>query len=256
MASAANSKVKNNKNDTPDTSFVVQSDEELAKLLEESKAKNTNRSTDTSMRRLRAYLAFMKMDSPEDLPYVDLPKAIEGFYTSVRTKKNGELYQTGSFKVLRAGLNRWFKAHREIDIVADPNFNHANTMFDSVQSKAKKIGKGVVKSTQVISEDDLQLVSQYFLQDHVTRPNPKVLQQCVLFYIMYFFCRRGQENLYEMTKKHFDLGVEPDGTRFIYQAIDEKDKNHNFKDTTPTNQVRMYEDTGNNVTNNKKSKYI
>ena len=149
--------------------------------------------------------------------------------------------------MLRAGLNRWFKANREIDIVGDASFNIANTMFDSIQCKAKTIGKGVVKSTQVVTDEDLQLISTYLLVDHTKQPNPKVLQQCVLFYIMYFFCRRGQENLYEMTVDHFDLAVEPDGTRYIYQAIDEKDKNHTHKDTGETNQARMYEDPGKEI---------
>ena len=38
--------------------------------------------------------------------------------------------------------------HKDIDVVADPAFSRANMMFDSVQVKAKKLGKGVVKSTE------------------------------------------------------------------------------------------------------------
>ena len=47
-----------------------------------------------------------------------------------------------------------------------------------------------------------------------------------------------------MEKDQFQMNVEPDGTRYIFQAIDEKDKNHSAKDTSPTNQARMYESRG------------
>ena len=40
------------------------------------------------------------------------------------------------------------------------------------------------------------------------------------------------------------MGKDPDNRRFIYQAIDEGDKNHNEKDTTATNQARIYEVPG------------
>ena len=163
----------------------------------------------------------------------------------MRTKKNGELYQTSSFKVLQAGLNRWFKVNKHLDIVADSRFGHVNLVFDSVQEKAKKSGKGVTKSTIVISNNDLIKISSYFQVDHTRCPNPKVLQQTVLFYILYYFCRRRQENLYSMKQNTFEIEVEPDGTRYIYQAVDEKDKNHSSKDMSPTNQARMYEDPGN-----------
>ena len=120
----------------------------------------------------------------------------------------------------------------------------ANMAFDGIQVKAKAKGKGATKSTKVITDDDLERISDYLMADHTTKPNPKVLQHCVQFYIMYFFCRHGQENLYVMTKFHFDVDHEPDGTRFVYQAIDEKDKNHGVKDTKETNQARMYDDPG------------
>ena len=39
----------------------------------------------------------------------------------------------------------------------------------------------------MISEEDLNKISGYFNVDHTRKPDPKVLQQCVLFYILYFF---------------------------------------------------------------------
>ena len=56
--------------------------------------------------------------------------------------------------------------------------------------------------------------------------NPKGLQQQVIFNIIYFFCRRGRENLYSMIQDTFKIIVELDGTEFIVHANDELDKNH------------------------------
>ena len=87
-------------------------------------------------------------------------------------------------------------------------------------------------------------MSKYFNVDHMLKPEPKILQHTVQFFLMYFFCRRGQENIYEMTKDHFKIVVEPKGDEYVVQAVDEKDKNHGVKDTELNNQARMYGDTG------------
>ena len=47
-------------------------------------------------------------------------------------------YQIGSFKVLRAGLNCYFKDEKGIDIVNDPEFMKANVIFESVPSSSKE----------------------------------------------------------------------------------------------------------------------
>ena len=233
--------MENSQNET----FVETTEEELHSLLEDSKSKNTNRSTKTSLTRFKAFLQLRKLPDVEDLDVDQLPQILTKFYTDVRTKKTGEQYQTGSFKVLRAGLNRYFKLNKGIDIVSDEKFMRANMVFDGVQVKAKKQGKGVTRSTHHISPEDLSKIGTYFAVDHMNEPQPRVLQHAVQFFIMYFFCRRGQENLYEMTKDYFKVVVEPDGTEYVIQSKDEKDKNHGVKDTEIANQAKMYSDPGN-----------
>ena len=115
-------------------------------------------------------------------------------------------------------------------------------MFNGVQVKAKKEGKGVVRSTPHISDTDLIKIGIYFDVDHMKEPKPYILQHTVQFYLMYFFCRRGQENLYDLTKDHFKVITEPDGTQYVIQSIDEKDKNHGVNETQLANQGKMYAD--------------
>ena len=43
-----------------------------------------------------------------------------------------------------------------------------------------------------------------------------------------------------MKKNHFKLCVDNDGTEFVIQNLDEKDKNHGIKDTEIANQGKMY----------------
>ena len=87
MAEAASSNVKKKTKEHVDNSFVIQSEEELAQLLQESKAKNTNRSTNTAMRRFRAYLEFMNLDPPEEIADVDLLKILNASIPAFAQKR-------------------------------------------------------------------------------------------------------------------------------------------------------------------------
>ena len=227
--------------------FVNTTEEEIEQLLVDSKAKNTNRSTQSSVRRLNAFLKLRELPQLEDLDDNELPSVLLKFYTDVRKIKEGEQYQTSSFKVLRAGLNRYFKVERNIDIVADERFLKTNLVFDGMQVKAKKEGKGTVHSTPHISDTDLIKIGHYFNVDHVTSPDPYILQHTVQFYLMYFFCRRGQENLYDMTKDHFELITENTGEQYVVQKLDEKDKNHGVQQTELANQGKMYSDASESI---------
>ena len=47
-----------------------------------------------------------------------------------------------------------------------------------------------------------------------------------------------------MTVNQFRIVVNPDGTKYVEQNIDEKDKNHGVNDTELANQAKMYEQPG------------
>ncbi len=62
---------------------------------------------------------------------------------------------------------------------------------------------------------------------------------------MYFFVRRGRENLYQMTTDWFAVKIDPStNTKYIEQVKDELDKNYSPKDTTISNKGKMYENPG------------
>ena len=162
--------------------FVETTEEELDELRKGSKSKNTNRSTNTSLNRFRNFLCVRQLPDLDELQSENLPGILCKFYTDVRTKKSGKQYQTGSFEVLRAGLNRHFKIEKGVDIVNDPQFMKANLIFESVQVRAKKSGKGHTKSTPHISQEDLVKIGNYLNVDHVANPQSRVLQHAVHFF--------------------------------------------------------------------------
>ena len=119
------------------------------------------------------------------------------------------------------GLNRYFNLARNIDIVSDKCFMRCNLVFEGVQVKGKEEGRGVVHSTPHIADTDLIKIGMYFDVGHMKEPKPYILQHTVQFYLMYFFCRRGQENLYDLTKDHFKVIAEPEGTQYVIQMANQ-----------------------------------
>ena len=76
-----------------------------------------------------------------------------------------------------------------------------------------------------LEEDDLRKLYSGF---DVTKPVS--LRRKVQFDIMFFLCRRGRENLRDMTRDHFVVDKTSSGRKCIRQVTDEHDKNHSFQD--------------------------
>ena len=222
--------------------FKTKTVDEIQQLLDGKEKKNTQKSTKSAIKQLRQFLHEKNWPDVTDISNECVPEILFEFYCSIRPK-NSEKYAIQSLKCIRAALNRWFKTEREIDIIKDPGFVRTNEMFKGVLVDAKKNGKPK-KSTPKISQIDLEKIGEYFQHDYMNDPQPKKLQQNMIFFILYFFCRRGCENLYSMTTETFQLVTEYDGTQYVKQALDEVDKNHG-PDDTPSNDGRMYEIPGN-----------
>ena len=56
-----------------------------------------------------------------------------------------------------------------------------------------------------------------------------------------------------MTLQYFDIGVDPDGTEYIFQAVDEADKNHSWDDSEQTNAAKMYKNRDKYIIKNVKN---
>ncbi len=195
--------------------FASLSVEESSEIDEFRDSNNTKKSTKQWINVLTDYLAEKGLDNLENIGDDRLDAILETFYKEVRmnpTSASGKskantnkplMYANSSLKVMRAGINRYIQDIRGIDIVADPRFVKSNKSFKSVLSKGKAEGRGCVKHYGPIPDVDLEKMNA-FLNDPANQC-PRILQRKVLFDIMYFLCRRGRENLRDMTKDTFKV---------------------------------------------------
>ena len=101
-------------------------------------------------------------------------------------------------------------------------------------------GFGRVDHHRPISKEDLEKIQSCY---NPSSPDPKSLQQVVWFNLMFHLIRRGRENLRLLTKQTFAVQADATGKKYVYQALDELDKNHRGKDQPDDSpgEGRMYE---------------
>ena len=160
----------------------------------------TQKATRSAVGKLKKYLKVKGLPNLKAIKSdTELPQILLNFYVEIKPK-NDNHYAVQSLKCIRAALNRYFKVERGIDIIKDPQFIRPNEMFRGVCVQSKKQGKGAKKPTPKISPRDLIKIGEYFNHDYMNSPDPKKLQQNLLFFVIYYFCRWGCENLYDMKK--------------------------------------------------------
>ena len=123
-------------------------------------------------------------------------------------------------------------------------------MFHGVSSLTRRKGLTHTKSFLVIEDEDLRKLGTYFhqkLEESSPVDMPK-LQKAVQFHLMFHTCRRGRENLHEMTKDTYKIFTDISGKEFIQQHQDEADKNHCEDSTELANEGTMFTKPGKFVT--------
>ena len=158
-----------------------------------------------------ANVADRNPDSPEvvwllKLSIPEIESLLSDFYSAC-IKKDGTCYKISGFKSIRYGISKFFESRRgDFDIVHSLDFKKSNIMFTSRVVELKRQGFGGVNHYPEIEDNDLsKLYSAWDLD------TPQGLLDKVQFDIMFYLCRRGQENLREMKKDHFALGKFGDG---------------------------------------------
>ena len=126
--------------------------------------------------------------------------------------------------------------------ISESDFQSSENMFKAVTCDLKRKGFGRVDHHPPLGEHDLK--SLYSGKTVFYLGSPCGLQQKVWFEIMYYLCRRGRENLRQMSKDTFQIATDDSGRRFVYQVIDELDKNHRENCKASVTEGRMYEVVG------------
>lgn len=173
-------------------------------ILTDRNKKNTQNATKLWKNLIDQYILEKELGANlEAIEDDKLPELLEQFYADIRTKKDHDRYKNSSLRAIRAGINRFIKESRSIDIIADKRFIRANELFKGVAKQNKQAGKGTVNHKSPILSEDLEKLQDYFSK--YMQPNATVLQRCVLFNLMFFLCRRGRENLTTMKRDTFEV---------------------------------------------------
>ena len=236
--------------------FKTSSKEDRDNILEQKDPVNTKKSTRLWMNCFSDYLKQKSLPSADAIDLDELPNILETFYTEVQKKPKGrgkenfgdssdeDIYKNTTMRTLRAALARFYRDSKGIDIISNEKFIRCNAIFTGIQ-KINKKGLGTVNRKQAINEYDIGQLMEYFRVSIVADLNPKTLQDIAIFYILYYMCRRGREHLRSMKQYTYAVTTDvTDGRKYIYQAIDEYDKNHNESDTYIANEGRIYEIQG------------
>ena len=235
--------------------FKSITEDQIQSILDEKDPLNTKKSTKLWISCFSDYLEAKNYPKVEDVSTEDLLKILETFYTEVQKKhKSGDkentdissTYKNTTMRTIRAAIARFYREKRGIDIISNEHFIRANAVFTALQKINKKKGLGVVDRKVAMNEYDVQQLMEYFRTQIICDLNPRNLQNIVIFYILYYMCRLGRENLREMKQYTYAISTDlaDNNRKFIYQAVDEYDKNHNESDTTIANEGRIYEITG------------
>ena len=148
------------------------------------------------------------------------------FFASVRSR-NGESLKTSSLSSMKYGITKYLKEQCKIDFQTDIEFSSSRDVYKAVVTDLKKKGFGSVEHKPPISDEDLQKL--YNPENVVFNINsPCGLQKKVWFDLMFYLCRRGRENQRQMTKSTFAVSKDSHGLEFVYQSVDEADKNHRY----------------------------
>ena len=226
--------------------FKQLTNEEIQQLVEAKDSENTRRATKNAV---ATFLAFCNEVTPEEpvknteslekMSKNELNELLTNFWPNAR-KKNGENYKKTALMGLRFGLQRHFLLKRDFDIINDGEFFKSNQVYEAAVVESKRQGFGRVDHHRPISKEDLEKIQSCY---NPSSPDPKSLQQVVWFNLMFHLIRRGRENLRLLTKQTFAVQADATGKKYVYQALDELDKNHRGKDQPDDSpgEGRMYE---------------
>ena len=130
------------------------------------------------------------------------------------SKKDGSQYSKSTLTTVRFGLCRFIKSQRpELGIIKGNEFDEANLIFRAKTMELKRMGLAKVEHKPSISKEDLRKLYDcgiFYTED------PKGLRNKVWFEIMlFFFCRRGRGNVWELQKDRFSFGENSCGRRYV-----------------------------------------
>lgn len=219
-------------------------EQELDKLVIDSKPENTKRSTAWGYSKFARWME--KRDIHVDLKAITaerLNEILRKFYAEVTTDKN-QMLTPSSLVGIRAAISRTIISppySRSMNIVGDREFVTANEMFSARCKLYYKTHNKKPQHKASIAKEDMELLKHYFSN---CLTDPVKLQEYIWFNLCLHFGRRGREGWRELQKEHFQIQTDADGNRYVETIVTESTKNNpgGYKQSSQDySDVRMYE---------------
>jgi hypothetical protein len=143
--------------------FVDLTETDLLELNDYRYSKKTKYNNNYAEKLLDTFI----MEKTTEIPttFDEWDKLLELFFASVR-KMNGGIFSTNGLNCLYHGIARIMLAKFEVDI-RSPEFSKCRGMIKNMKAIAKTSGHGVVKHTDVITQNDIQKLGQMTYQTPV-----------------------------------------------------------------------------------------
>ena len=182
--------------------------------VEDNESASTTKATKGSKAIFQDYLNEKGLKFPEESQ--ELAVTLQKFYSEVR-KKDGSQYTKSSLCALRFGLNRYYKAHHNIEIIKNRVFDEANKAYEVQCANLKTIGLDKPEHRPPISDADIKKLYECGL---FNTNSPSTLQNKVFFEIILYLCRRGRQNLRQLKKDDFVIKLNAQGQKYVVKSGD------------------------------------
>lgn len=232
--------------DLPIPDLTVEEEKTLRELEESAIPKTTQNQSRRTVLRFRNFLCDKKLCTDfEKVPDTILNNYLRLFYSGLK-KEDGGFYAPQSLICFRAAIQRHLTSpeiNRQVNIINGEPFRRANGVLKSLIGMYLKTGSKKEEKFSCITDSDMKKISEYLTSGEKVE-DLTVLQQRVLFDIIFHFQLRGRENLRFLTKDTFGFSKDDEDNDFMYIKTNLLHKNVkaslNSNEFSDLKKARMY----------------
>ena len=202
-------KYLNNEEDDTISNEVL---EELDKIERSGIPQSSLKQMESTVKRFTNFLSSKNLSSDiKEVPVSILNNYLRYFYSELRTQ-DGLYYAPSSLICFRAALHRHFLfIRKDVNIISDHCFERSNRMLATMVQKFKTSNQTKNREAYpAIEKTDLLK-----MMEHFDRSNGEVLQQEVIFNLIYYFGFRGRETMPLLDKSSFSIQKDSDGREYV-----------------------------------------
>ena len=196
--------------------FALLSDEDMAKLYENSQNKNTKRSTNNWISVFKTWANVRGKNSNiedyvEDIHEMD--KTLGNFFGEVR-KQNGQEYEPDSLRVMQGAIQRYLVEKKcNINILSDVEFESSRRILEGKARLLRKNGMGKrPNASQPLTLDDEELLWKI---GKLGVTSPTSLLHTMWYLNIQHFGLRGVQEHTTMSMDNFIRKIDDEGTVYI-----------------------------------------